>query len=195
MSTMASHITSVSIVCSIFCSGADKKASKHDWSLWGKSTADRWFPTQRANNAENDFIEWRRHVYSFSGWWKINAHKVGQCGSLLVLKTNSLHQNNFRFSVMWTKCFEHFTCKPKIIFVDKQSKIMSWYHDLHRLTCIVCGRWLFVCTWNSGGTNLLLPQTQRIHRVCGCHSRPPFIKRTDVLLQDLVKHRSREIRV
>ena len=44
MSAMASQITSVSILCSTVCSGADKKntkASRH-WPLWGKSTGDRW---------------------------------------------------------------------------------------------------------------------------------------------------------
>ena len=58
MRTMASQITSVSIVCSTVCSG---RAPRH-WPWWGEFTGDRWIPAQRANNAENDSIWWRHHV-------------------------------------------------------------------------------------------------------------------------------------
>ena len=34
------------------------KAPRH-LSLWGEFTVDRWIPTQRASNAENDLIWWR----------------------------------------------------------------------------------------------------------------------------------------
>ena len=36
------------------------KAPRH-WPLWGESTGDRWFPSQRASNAENVSIWWRHH--------------------------------------------------------------------------------------------------------------------------------------
>ena len=64
MTVMASQISSVSNVCSAVCSGADQrkhiKAPRH-WPLWWESTGDRWFPSQRASNAENVSI-WRRHL-------------------------------------------------------------------------------------------------------------------------------------
>ena len=31
------------------------------WPLWGESTDDRWFPSQRGSNAENISIWWRHH--------------------------------------------------------------------------------------------------------------------------------------
>ena len=45
MSAMASQITSVSIVYSTVCSGAEEniKALRH-WPLWGEFTGDRWIP-------------------------------------------------------------------------------------------------------------------------------------------------------
>ena len=49
MSVMASQITGVSIACSSVCTGVDQgniKAPRH-WPLWGESTGDRWFPSQK----------------------------------------------------------------------------------------------------------------------------------------------------
>ena len=37
------------------------KAPCH-WLLWGESTGDRWFPSQRASDSENVNISWRHHV-------------------------------------------------------------------------------------------------------------------------------------
>ena len=56
MSAMASQITSVSIVCSTICSGADQR--KHESSALlalceGNPPVSGGFPSQRANNAEN----------------------------------------------------------------------------------------------------------------------------------------------
>ena len=61
MSTMASQITSLTIVCSIVYSGADQR--KHQSSallafVWG---IHRWIPSRKASNAENDSIWWRHH--------------------------------------------------------------------------------------------------------------------------------------
>ena len=60
MSAMASQITGVLIVCSAVCSGADQR--KHQSSTSLDFVGDRWFPSQRASNAENDCIWWRHHV-------------------------------------------------------------------------------------------------------------------------------------
>ena len=63
MTVMASQTTGVSIVCSTVCAGANqrKHQSSASLALWGESTADRWFPSQRASNAENVSIWWRHH--------------------------------------------------------------------------------------------------------------------------------------
>ena len=64
MSTIASQITSLTIVYSTIYSGADQ--SKHQSSaslafVWGIHR-DREFPAQLASNAENVSIWWRHHV-------------------------------------------------------------------------------------------------------------------------------------
>ena len=63
MSAMASQITGMSIVCSIVCSGADQRKRQSTVSLAfvRESSGDRWFPSQRASNAENVSIRWRPH--------------------------------------------------------------------------------------------------------------------------------------
>ena len=64
MTTMASQITSLTVVCSIIYSGADQrniKAPRH-WSLCGEFTGTGEFPAQRASNADNVSIWWRHHV-------------------------------------------------------------------------------------------------------------------------------------
>ena len=65
MSTMASQITSVSIVYSTVCSGTDVKENikaPRDWLCTGNSPGTGEFPVQRASNAENVSIWWRHHV-------------------------------------------------------------------------------------------------------------------------------------
>ena len=44
MTTMASQITSLTVVYSIVYSGADKKNAPRHWPLCGESTGDRWIP-------------------------------------------------------------------------------------------------------------------------------------------------------
>ena len=63
MSTMASQISSLTIVYSTIYSGADQKKKKlHITGLCeGNSPVTGEFPTQRASNAENVSILWRHH--------------------------------------------------------------------------------------------------------------------------------------
>ena len=65
MSTIASPITSTTIVYSTVYSGTDKKVSKLRGTRLceGNSPATGEFPAQMANNAENDSIWWRHDVY------------------------------------------------------------------------------------------------------------------------------------
>ena len=66
MGTMGSQITSVSIVYSTVCSGANqrKKSKLCDTGLCaGNSQGTGEFPAQMASNAENVSIWWRRHVW------------------------------------------------------------------------------------------------------------------------------------
>ena len=63
MTTMASQITSLTVVYSIVYSGTDQrntKAPRH-WPLCGEFTGTGEFPAQRASNAENASILWRHH--------------------------------------------------------------------------------------------------------------------------------------
>ena len=66
MGTIASQITSFTIVFSTAYSGADQrkhqsKAPRH-WPLCGEFTGDRWIPRTNAGYAENVSIWWRHHV-------------------------------------------------------------------------------------------------------------------------------------
>ena len=63
MGTIASHITSLTIVYSTVYAGADQrniKAPRHR-PLCREFTGDRWIPAQMASNAENVSIWWRHH--------------------------------------------------------------------------------------------------------------------------------------
>ena len=69
MSAMASQITGVSVLCSIVCSGADKKASSK-LSVTGLCERNPpvtagGFRSQSASNAENISIWWHHHVFFF----------------------------------------------------------------------------------------------------------------------------------
>ena len=63
MTTIASQITSLTVVYSVVYSGADQrniKVSRH-WPLCGEFTGTGEFPAQRASYAENVSIWWRHH--------------------------------------------------------------------------------------------------------------------------------------
>ena len=65
MSTMWSQITTLTIVYSIFCSGAGERNHQSSTSLAfvrGNSPVTGVFPTHRASNAENVSIWWRHHA-------------------------------------------------------------------------------------------------------------------------------------
>ena len=67
MSTMASQITSLIIVCStVYSRRRSKKTSKLRFTglCEGNSLVTGEFPAQRASNAENVSIWWRHHVMS-----------------------------------------------------------------------------------------------------------------------------------
>ena len=64
MGTIASQITSLTIVYSTVYSDADQKnikAPRH-WPLCGEFTGTGEFPAQMASNAENYSIWWRHHA-------------------------------------------------------------------------------------------------------------------------------------
>ena len=67
-STMAPQITSVSIICSAVCSGADQRKHQSVIGLCdGNSPVTGEFPAQSASNAENFAIWWRHHDDLFTG--------------------------------------------------------------------------------------------------------------------------------
>ena len=63
MSTMASQITSLTVVYSTVYSDADqrKHQTPRHWPLCGEFTGTGEFPAQRASYAENVSIWWRHH--------------------------------------------------------------------------------------------------------------------------------------
>ena len=70
MDTMASQITSLTIVYSIVYSGADQRKHQISASLafvWGIYRGTGEFPAQMASSAENASIWWRHHAIMGSG--------------------------------------------------------------------------------------------------------------------------------
>ena len=63
MGTIASQITSITIVYSIIYSNADKKNHQRSASLAFVRGIHRGFPAQMASNAENVSIWWRHHEW------------------------------------------------------------------------------------------------------------------------------------
>ena len=64
MTTVASQITSVTVVYSIVYSGAEKTSKLRVTGLCaGNSPGTGEFPAQRDSNAENGSIWWRHHEY------------------------------------------------------------------------------------------------------------------------------------
>ena len=66
ISAKTSQITGVSMVCSAVCSGADQRKHQSSATLAFVRGIHRWFPSQRASNAENVFIWWRHHARNTS---------------------------------------------------------------------------------------------------------------------------------
>ena len=66
MTTMASQITSLTVVYSTACSDADQRKHKvpRHWPLCGEYTGTGEFPAERASYAENVSIWWRHHDYN-----------------------------------------------------------------------------------------------------------------------------------
>ena len=63
MTTMASQITSLTVVYSIVYSEKNIKAPRH-WPLCREFNGTSEFPAQMASNAENVSIWWRHHEFS-----------------------------------------------------------------------------------------------------------------------------------
>ena len=71
MTTMASQITSLTVVYSIVYSGADQRKHQSSASLaFVRGThRDLWIPAQRTSNAENVSIWWRHHEEWLKSSW------------------------------------------------------------------------------------------------------------------------------
>ena len=71
MTTMASQITSLTVVYSIVYSSANQKNIKAPchWPLCGEFTGTGEFPAQRASNAEDVSIWWRHHIITCRRLW------------------------------------------------------------------------------------------------------------------------------
>ena len=80
MTTLASQLTSLTVVYSIVYSGVNQeniKAPRH-WPLCGEVTGTGEFPAQRTSNAEKVSIWWRHHVHLRECIWKCHLRSGGQ---------------------------------------------------------------------------------------------------------------------
>ena len=68
MTTMASQITSLTVVYSTVYSDEDQRKTSRHWPLCGEFTGPGEFPAQRASYAENVSIWWCHHARRLSSW-------------------------------------------------------------------------------------------------------------------------------
>ena len=147
MSTMASQITGISMVCSTVCSGAKNptKTPRH-WPLWGTFTGHRWIPLKKG--------QWRRkcfHWMTSSCWFGwLDDPGRGAVNGPFIIHVNLLWWPNEETR----QCNEYATCVSVIIFFiaslnvsdnfdhfwspppkkkKKNSKEIRWFH-----ICDIC---------------------------------------------------------
>ena len=80
MSTIASQITGVSIVCSTICSGTDQRKHQSSSSLAIVRVIHRWSvdsPHKKASNPENISIWWRHHDSAENDLYGISLIRKG----------------------------------------------------------------------------------------------------------------------
>ena len=75
MSASASQITSLTIVYSTVHAGTDQRKHQSPASLGFVRGIHRWFPAQRASNAEIISIRWRHHVIEFAPTGEMSQYR------------------------------------------------------------------------------------------------------------------------
>ena len=129
MGTIASQITSPTIVYSTVYSDADQrkniKAPRH-WPLCREFTGTGEFPAQMASYAENVSIWWRRHVLLACCWLypplRTNFSKI-----LSKIKIFAHKKINSRLwsPIWWSFCLSQYTelLRPRVIITYTHTKI------------------------------------------------------------------------
>ena len=113
--TMASQITSLTVVYSTFYSEENIKVPRH-WPLCGEFTGIGEFPAQRASNAGNVSIWWRHHEMSFFSGWPVRSvtHEY---------RYHKLIQQTWRFDFFlfslrqYYMLTSHYICRLRIVCI------------------------------------------------------------------------------
>ena len=128
MSSMASQITSLTIVYSTVYSDADQrniKASRH-WPLWGEFTGDRWIP-------------------------RTNGQLRGKCSHLMT--SSCLEENRWAFNHQWRICSRPYNFPVSVTtFLDSRSVVDVLY--ARTLVCILLNVRLNILRPRQNGRNL-----------------------------------------
>ena len=135
MTTMASQITSITIVYSTVYSGVDqiKHQIKHfrvTGLCEGNSPVTGDFPAQRAGNAENVSILWRHHIKIFlweaGTWtaWYNGLHLEKRCWHLAVTYLMKSYHISSRIWYMILPPVMPIIC-PELTFENFQSRILT----------------------------------------------------------------------
>ena len=108
MGAMVCQITSLTIVYSIVCSGADQREHQSSASLAfvrRNPPVTGEFPAQRASNPENVSIWWRHHImFRYEPDVQPmtqNAEQSMQCQKLGKLYTGPTYKSLLSFTVIW----------------------------------------------------------------------------------------------
>ena len=140
MGTMASQITSITIVYLTVYSGADRRKHPSSASLAlcaGNSPVTGEFPAQMASNAENDSVWWRHHGAKLANIAKAVCWGPFQ-NSLLTL----LFRSFYIFSSIWN-------LHLSIYGQDISHRISkSTFEILRKITYPCIERYYYILHWN-----------------------------------------------
>ena len=131
MTTMASQITSLTIVCSTVYSGADqRKTSKLlvTGICAGNSTVTGEFPAQRCSNTESVSNWWRHHVYEIDKWSEliIEVHVLRNRRIWNWCPFNVYMWCSYKISYLQSQRYPNFAG----VYIFKQGKL--WYSVIFR---------------------------------------------------------------
>ena len=148
MATIASQITSLTIVYSTVYSDADQRKHQSSASLafvWGIHR-DRWIPAQRASYAENVSIWWRYHVVS--GREEVYSCQICSmrilmncCKDCKIMTLSAMSEQNSSGHLVtlmiWNYCLLLCgDCKKRLIYMINLPNNTQWNSVRRRL--IVC---------------------------------------------------------
>ena len=131
MTTMASQITSLTVVYSTVYSDADQRKHQSSASLAFVRGIhrDRWIPGTKASYAENVFIWWRHHDISFMGFHhNVHTRSITRFSEISSAILNDVILSNM---VVWNHHKPKEFHRRHALFCRQHSASLHWRHNEH----------------------------------------------------------------